>query len=794
MKLQMKILLPIIGLIMLLLGVSSYLSYRQASESLYSSLVDNMRGEAMALVRATNTLMSDALRDMDRNAANEAVLDFYAGDIHNKANSEQMSDVLERIAGSYTKFDWIILLDAEGTVVAASNRSLIGNNYKQRDYYTRSIKGETFLSAPFKSSVDGKGVMTVSAPVKLNNQTVGVLYGTLLLDRLNQVAVAPVKVGNSGYAYILDESGMVVAAKDQSMLFNPNLGAMAHYKRWVAATEDGPDQITGNDGNTAFAYYAKDKLSKLTAIVRADYDDIFSGVIVLRNTSLAIAGAAILLGFIVVFLIVRPIVKALDKGVVFATQVAAGKLDGKLDVQRKDEIGQLAEALRAIPESLNAIVQEYAELEAHIVNGRLNANGDESKFSGDFAGLVHGTNAIMHRFCIVLDNIPSPVGIFSKDLKATYLNAAGQEAAGTDYLGKTDKELMNREDAGPDDALMRAISTGQRASAETVAHPRGLNLDVSYTAIPMRDASGNITAVLQLVTDLTEIKKTQRTIIEVANQALDIANRVAAASEELSAQVDQVNQGTEVQRDRAGSTATAMEEMNSTVLEVARNAGQSREQAEAMQGKANQGANMVRQVIAAIKQVNDVATELESNMQTLGQQAESIGSVMSVISDIADQTNLLALNAAIEAARAGEAGRGFAVVADEVRKLAEKTMGATSEVGSSITGIQTSTANNIQRVSDAAEGVVKATGLANDSGDALAEILELASANAALISGIATAAEEQSATSEEINRAVDEINRIAGETAQGMGESALAVQELSRMAQELNQLLDRLKA
>ena len=245
---------------------------------------------------------------------------------------------------------------------------------------------------------------------------------------------------------------------------------------------------------------------------------------------------------------------------------------------------------------------------------------------------------------------------------------------------------------------------------------------------------------------------------------------------------------------RLAGTATSMEEMNATVLEVARNAGQASEQASETRNKAEHGSEMVNKVIEAINQVNAVAMELEGNMQELGAQAEAIGGVMNVISDIADQTNLLALNAAIEAARAGEAGRGFAVVADEVRKLAEKTMSATSEVGSSIQGIQQSTTNNINRVITAGQSVVTATELAGASGEALQEILDLVAGNTALIAGIATAAEEQSATSEEINNSVEEINRISAETSSGMLQSASAVQELSNMAQQLRTLLDRLRA
>jgi methyl-accepting chemotaxis protein len=180
-------------------------------------------------------------------------------------------------------------------------------------------------------------------------------------------------------------------------------------------------------------------------------------------------------------------------------------------------------------------------------------------------------------------------------------------------------------------------------------------------------------------------------------------------------------------------------------------------------------------------------------MQELGNQAQSIGGVMSVISDIADQTNLLALNAAIEAARAGEAGRGFAVVADEVRKLAEKTMSATQEVGANISAIQNSAHTNIREVGEAAKAITEATELANTSGQALAEIVDLASANSAVVASIATAAEEQSATSEKINQALEEINKITGEAADGMHQSSRALHELSQTAQELHRAIEELK-
>ncbi|QLA19898.1 methyl-accepting chemotaxis protein [Desulfolutivibrio sulfoxidireducens] len=282
-------------------------------------------------------------------------------------------------------------------------------------------------------------------------------------------------------------------------------------------------------------------------------------------------------------------------------------------------------------------------------------------------------------------------------------------------------------------------------------------------------------------------------MLQAASQIDTVVEQLTAASQELSTQVEQAGRGAELQRERAGETATAMEEMNATVLEVAKNASRASESSDAARKMAESGSEVVRQAIGAITLVQTQTVTLKENMGSLGKQAEEISKIMNVIEDIADQTNLLALNAAIEAARAGEAGRGFAVVADEVRKLAEKTMNATQEVSQAITAIQAGARKNIQNMEDASKAVENATGLAGKSGQALTEIVKLVEAAADQVRSIATAAEEQSAASEQINRSVDEINRISSETSQVMGESSRAIQELSLQAGELQVLVRDLK-
>ncbi len=286
---------------------------------------------------------------------------------------------------------------------------------------------------------------------------------------------------------------------------------------------------------------------------------------------------------------------------------------------------------------------------------------------------------------------------------------------------------------------------------------------------------------------------TRRGRLEAADQLSGIAEIVASASEELSAQMDHCSSRSEDQAESLTETATAIDEMNSTVLEVARNASAAAQNADKAKNEAEGGKDVVSTLVGSIKDVHEQSGSMAEKLSQLGEGAKSIGHIMNVISDIADQTNLLALNAAIEAARAGEAGRGFAVVADEVRKLAEKTMEATRDVGKATKEIQDETHSSIESMAIVGETVERTNELADKAGEALFSILELVESTSDQVRNIATACEEQSSTSEEIAKNVGSINIVSDETSNIMAMARDAVDDLAKQTQEMAHLIETLQ-
>ncbi|SPP65134.1 methyl-accepting chemotaxis protein [Nitrospira lenta] len=285
------------------------------------------------------------------------------------------------------------------------------------------------------------------------------------------------------------------------------------------------------------------------------------------------------------------------------------------------------------------------------------------------------------------------------------------------------------------------------------------------------------------------IEKLQHMIGKVAH----VTDKVASASVELSATAEEISKGTDTLTSRASQTAAAVEEMNATVSQVAQNSGKAATLAQETVKTAKDGGSVVADTISGMQQLSDAVSSSATIISELGKSSDQIGEIVRVIEDIADQTNLLALNAAIEAARAGEQGRGFAVVADEVRKLAERTTKATKEIGDMIRQIQHDTRGAVESMQQGTVKVTSGVDLVNRTGEALSRIVEMVSESADMIRQIAVASEEQSVATQQIANDIENVAKVTKESASGANESAKASHDLSQLATELQGIVGSFK-
>ncbi len=308
--------------------------------------------------------------------------------------------------------------------------------------------------------------------------------------------------------------------------------------------------------------------------------------------------------------------------------------------------------------------------------------------------------------------------------------------------------------------------------------------DLTAEATVTEDFTGAIAdainfAILQLRELVARIQDTAENVSAAANETRSTALQLAEASEHQAQEI-------------AGASA-ATNEMAITIDQVSANAAESATVADRSVAIAGKGANVVQNTVRGMDTIREQIQDTSKRIKRLGESSQEIGDIVSLISDIADQTNILALNAAIQASMAGDAGRGFAVVADEVQRLAERSANATKQIASLVKTIQTDTNEAVSSMEQTTSEVVKGAELAHDAGKALGEIQDVSANLAELIQDISTAARHQATTAGQISNTMNVIQDITSQTLSGTNNTASSIGELAEMAVELRQSVSGFK-
>ena len=498
--------------------------------------------------------------------------------------------------------------------------------------------------------------------------------------------------------------------------------------------------------------------------IRYSMEETHSAIVSERiSGALIILFLVVFVSVLIVYLIKKNILNDLFKFIGAIKDFSNGNLNTEITCIRKDEFGQMAYSLQSLKKNLTTQANTVSEF----------AKG----------------------------NFECNVTILTEQ----------------DVLGKSIQQIKDSLTLLSEDSKRLSIAAAEGNLSERVditKHPgifgkiiKGFNSTFDYLTEPIREGSqvlakfaqGNLTSRVageyqgehqQLKKD---VNKLGDSLSHLLSQISETVQATASAANQISSSTEEMAAGAQEQSSQATEVAGAVDQMTKTIYETTKNTGQASEASRNAGKVAKEGGHVVEETIHGMNRIAEVVRKSAETVQALGRSSDQIGEIVQVIDDIADQTNLLALNAAIEAARAGEQGRGFAVVADEVRKLAERTTKATKEIATMIKQIQKDTSGAVVPMQQGTEEVEAGKALAEKAGSSLQEIIHGAEKVVVIVTQVAAASEEQSRASEQISKNIVSISSVTQQSASGIQQIAHASEDLNRLTLNLQELIAQFK-
>lgn len=596
----------------------------------------------------------------------------------------------------------------------------------------------------------GKPFITCYEPIRANGEIIGIYYTGYPINSLKDLGnlIQKSKVMDSGFFALQDSKG--------KLLFNSETVDTVHLQTILADKDE--DQEHWDVRLFKFEPWG---FTLAAGIYLQEIHEQILGAQIM----LLIFSAVFLFGvsFSVYYIFNSRIGRRLKKLTDISKVLSTGDVDVVVTTEHEDEIGQLEAAFSVMANGIKESALAASEIAAGRLNNTLVARSEK-------------------------DVLSLSMNQTTKTLRTLADDIAELIDAGVN--GKLDK----RANANAHTGEYRNIVDGINRTLDSVVEPVKKS-----AAVLERLAEGDLTARVrekfkgdhQMIVD--SINTVATSLHDAVAEVTNSVHAVASATTEISSSTEELATGAQEQSSQTSEVASAVEEMTKTIFENTKNANTSADLARDAGLKAVEGGTVVNETISGMNQISEVVNRSAQTVYKLGASSDKIGEIVQVIDDIADQTNLLALNAAIEAARAGEQGRGFAVVADEVRKLAERTTKATKEIAQMIKDIQSETQNAVTSMKEGTEEVERGKLKANRAGEMLQIIVRSTEELRDIITQVAAANEQQSATVEQISKNIESINLVTQESTNGLHQIAQTADDLNHLTENLQHLINRFR-
>ena len=617
---------------------------------------------------------------------------------------------------------------------------------------------------------NNKLMLTYSAPIVINKEFVGVVTADVALDYMDKV-VSQIKILETGKSFLLSREGVFVSFEDKSLIGKKKITDfnIKAYSDLIDSVNSGKSGFMATEDlinhEKVIVFYSPIKTLGYAMVISVPESEIFADVNALTWTQIVIVLIALFIIAVVIYMISQKISSPLIKVKELTEKLTDGHTGMRAEVTSDDEVGEMASALNKYIEKIEMFTTQIDQC----------ARGEEVdlEYFKDYKQTDTLTKSL-HNLIVILNH-------FVKDFNDVGLKVAKGQLTERVDLDKFSGAYKNIARSYNDvlDGVVYAFNEGMKTLNEMASGNLTSRMTGNFYG-DFKDFQNNINYLG------TELENLVRKVDEAVETLSVSSDQISSSISELEATADE-------QSIQINEMTTAIGEMAKTSMITAQNAAYAADSSQGIMDLAIKGGDNVRETMTGMSNISNVVKEAANTIDNLSKSSLEISDIVDVIGDVADQTNLLAINAAIEASNAGEQGKGFAVVADHVRKLSEKTSVATKNIILMINKIQSDTKAVVNSINIGEKETAKGLSLVYKSEESLKNIIQGANRGSDLIGQVAAANEQQSSTAEEVSKNIENINISVNEFSNGVHQIAQATEDMKNLTEHLQSLVKKFR-